>query len=160
MKTIRKAKWAITVNGKEYRSEKPATLSDVLAHIGDILDASERESRQYIITLRPPSGWTPSRSSIHDWPYPELDNAWKALDLRWHEVDEAIYNDQLEALPPARMSNGAFAVGEPWDHDDTGAIHAVYMKVSGRYWARNDHLSKFNPLTYKSEIKEQIERKK
>mgnify|MGYP001668208781 CR=1 FL=1 len=44
-------------------------------------------------------------------------------------VDEAIYENFLDILPPAAMSSGYLQVGEPIDHlkDDDGISKAVYM---------------------------------
>lgn len=39
-----------------------------------------------------------------------------AESKEWEETTEEKYYDMLNVLPPAAMCNGAFLVGEPWDH--------------------------------------------
>jgi hypothetical protein len=94
---------------------------------------------------------------INAWPYPALDYAWDAGIYTWREVSEAIYYDQLEAVPPIRMHNGFFVVGEPWDIDEKGEIYTVFAQVKSRYFARHDHLFNFANLgLYRFEIEIQF----
>jgi hypothetical protein len=96
-------------------------------------------------------------SDIHAWPYPDVDNRWNAGDkTTWREVDEHIYWEQLECLYPAKMSQGAFAVGEPYDHDINGAVHTVFVELSERYFCKMDNLKNFSPIKYKLEIRDQM----
>jgi hypothetical protein len=94
--------------------------------------------------------------NIDDWPYPLVDELWKAGDKSWIEVSERIYWDQLEVLPPAAMTRVAFAVGEPWNHDGEGAVHTMYIEVGGRFFCRNDHLRDFDPAEYAVQVIDQF----
>jgi len=95
--------------------------------------------------------------SIHDWPYPDVEQRFQNDDKSWREVDWEIYIDQLEALPPAKTGMFCFAVGEPWRHTERGAIHAVFVKIGKRYFCRMDALKDFSPNLYRREIQKQLE---
>lgn len=51
------------------------------------------------------------------------------------EVNEYIYMDQLEALPPHVWKGSYFEVGEPHHHDNKGrAIHRAFWIENGKYY--------------------------
>ena len=43
-------------------------------------------------------------------------------------------------------------VGEPWTHDDKGAVHQAVVSIKGRYFTKNAHIRQFNPGRYTQEI--------
>ena len=45
------------------------------------------------------------------------------------EIDEDIYYDQLECLPPYFMHNGTFQVGEPYKQEDQTIYAYTFRKV-------------------------------
>lgn len=94
--------------------------------------------------------------TIHDWPYPEMDNLYNAGDHSWIEVDEEIFYDQLECVPPARMRANAFMVGECWDEREEGALHSAFVEVQGRFFGRVVPLRKFNPARFTTEVIQQF----
>jgi hypothetical protein len=98
--------------------------------------------------------------TIEEWPYPAVDNMFKAGDRSWREVSKNIYWEQLEALPPAKMNGNCFAVGEPWDHDNRGAIVTMFVQVGERYFCRMDHLIDFDPKIYRYLINRQLKEEK
>ena len=56
--------------------------------------------------------------------------------VTWNESTEEQYWEMLECLPPARMSGGAFLVGEPIDHiAGTGEpTFEMYRKVGDKFF--------------------------
>uniref|UniRef100_A0A6M3LFT3 Uncharacterized protein n=1 Tax=viral metagenome TaxID=1070528 RepID=A0A6M3LFT3_9ZZZZ len=94
---------------------------------------------------------------IHVWPYHAMDRMWEAGDHSWREVGEEIFYDQMECVPPAKMSSITFAVGEAWKSDKTGIVHAMFCKTDGRFFARHDYLANFNPIAYREQIRKQRE---
>lgn len=91
-----------------------------------------------------------------DWPYPDVEDRFRAGDKSWREVTEAVYWDQLECLPPIRMNGNAFMVGEPWDSDARGNIYSTFVQVGQRYFCRMDHLIDFDPRLYRHLIRRQL----
>lgn len=61
----------------------------------------------------------------------------------WRECTEERYHDMLGALPPAAMVNGAFLVGEPYDHHaKTGQPRFTAFKHSGGiYYELSSHIT-------------------
>ena len=55
--------------------------------------------------------------------------------IEWQDTDKETYWEMLECLPPARMSRGAFLVGEPIDHlASTGEErYEMYRKIGDKY---------------------------
>jgi hypothetical protein len=97
------------------------------------------------------------KPGINGWPYPYVEEQYNLGNTEWLETNEQTYWDQLECLPPARISNGAFMVGEPWRHDLYGnAIHAAFMQVGERYFCRMARKNDFNPCAYRVQIKRQF----
>ncbi len=96
-------------------------------------------------------------TNINDWPYPEVETMFKTGDKSWREVSHKIYWDQLECVPPVRMERNCFMVGEPWHHDERGAIHTAFVQIGERYFCRMDHLVNFDPVLYRRFIYKQIE---
>ena len=115
-----------------------------------------RTGRIDLTYTRDPEAFTPTRTNIADWPYPDINNAYNAGDSRWHEVDEEIFWEQLECVPPRRMTESGFMVGEPYSHSERGAIHTCFMQVNGRYWGRMIALNDWNPPAQRIEIRRQI----
>jgi hypothetical protein len=71
---------------------------------------------------------------------------WDAMDASpeaWVETTEKMYWQMLECLPPRKMSQNAFLVGEPLRHNERGAVHACFLRVGGVYWAKNINVSDF-----------------
>ena len=100
-----------------------------------------------------------TRKSIHDWPYPEVNNAYKAGDYTWHEVDKEIYDNQFGNLFPLRMGDGGFMTSEPsfWDPKEKQSTYSVYMKIDGRYFCKMDVPKHYSPATYRAEIRKQFD---
>ena len=97
-------------------------------------------------------------TSPDEWVYPLVGKKWKRGNFSWHETNEETYWQQLEALPPARMSMGAFAMGEPYTHTDKGhAVTSMFVEYRGRFFVRTDETRNFNPVKYHAEIDKQIE---
>ena len=70
----------------------------------------------------------------------------------WSEISEDDYYYLLEVLPPAAWKDNAFMVGEPWTHDDKGAVHQAVISIKERYFTRNAHIRQFNPGRYTQEV--------
>jgi hypothetical protein len=55
--------------------------------------------------------------------------------MAWKEITEDRYDEMLEVLPPVAMSGVGFMMGEPMDHDDTGAaLFLPFRRVGARYF--------------------------
>jgi len=78
------------------------------------------------------------------------------LKKEWQETTEKDYWDMLGCLPPIRMNNNAFMVGECMTHTKDGAIYEAFIGVKGKYWKRPALLSSWNPLEYRKEIQELV----
>jgi len=77
--------------------------------------------------------------------------------LPWLEVAEARYHEMLGVLPPARMSRGCFAVGEPLCHTDDGEpVHDTYVEISGRFFAKPQRLRDFDRNAFVRQICDQL----
>jgi len=51
------------------------------------------------------------------------------------EVEEDIYYEMLDVLPPARMKGGAFLVGEPYDFNEKGEYtYECFDSKKGKYY--------------------------
>lgn len=96
-------------------------------------------------------------AQIESWPYPERGQAWKCGDYSWREISRRIYWQQLECVPPARMRHGCFMVGEPYTHNENGAVYTAFVEYQGRYFCRHDNGCNFNPIQYKSEVCKQFD---
>ena len=70
----------------------------------------------------------------------------------WSKISEDDYWYLLEVLPPAAWKSNAFMVGEPWTHDEHGAVHQVVVSIKGQHFTRNAHIRTFNPGRYTQEI--------
>jgi len=79
----------------------------------------------------------------------ELSGLWKE-----ETVDE--YNEMLDVLPPIRMRDGAFMVGECVTVGLAGSIYDAHVHVGGRYFWRPASLGSFDPMVYKQEIRAQF----
>jgi hypothetical protein len=75
---------------------------------------------------------------------------------KWVETTEKDFYDMLGAVPPARQSGRAFALGEASCHlDSGGVVHAMYIEVDDKFYTKPDLLTNFNPTLYKKQIQEQ-----
>lgn len=56
------------------------------------------------------------------------------------EIDESIYNEMFNVLPPLRLKNSCdcvagFRVSEPYNHDQNGnALYMAFGKRNGKYY--------------------------
>lgn len=70
--------------------------------------------------------------------------------ITWQDTDEETYWEMLECLPPARMTGGAFLVGEPMDHlAATGeSTFEMYRKRGSKFYvaSRPVTIAEFNQL--------------
>jgi hypothetical protein len=73
----------------------------------------------------------------------ELWDAMENAPEAWIETTEAMYWAMLECLPPRKMSQNAFLVGEPLRHNERGAVHACFLRVGGVYRAKNINVCDF-----------------
>ena len=46
-------------------------------------------------------------------------------------VDEEVYNHFLNTLPPAYWNRTVLQAGEPWTHDEHGALYITFVQVKG-----------------------------
>lgn len=94
-----------------------------------------------------------------EWPYPAVSNLWHRKCLRWWEVTEDIYIEQLECLPPARTAYACFMVGEPETHTNRGPVYCafVHMPDTHRFFCKLDHAIDFEPVLYRWQINHQLE---
>jgi hypothetical protein len=75
----------------------------------------------------------------------ELWNAMKAAPSAWIETTEKMYWEMLEVLPPLRMENRKFLVGEAHHSDAQGyAVYACFKKLGARFYARYLTVSQFS----------------
>lgn len=101
---------------------------------------------------------------IDKWPCPIIDGMYKAGDHSWLETCAGFFWYALEVLPPARMKQNAFMIGECWTHDENGAIYQAVVSVgdifskdnTARYFTRNAPIRSFDPAAYTAEIKKQF----
>ena len=73
----------------------------------------------------------------------ELWDAMENTPEAWIETTEEMYWAMLECLPPRKMSQNAFLVGEPLRHNERGAVHACFLRVGGVYRAKNINVCDF-----------------
>lgn len=67
----------------------------------------------------------------------ELWDAMKETPSAWIETTEQMYWDMLEVLPPVRMDNRKFLVGEADHHNSTGEpVYACFKKLGSKFFAR------------------------
>lgn len=71
----------------------------------------------------------------------------------WQEETEQEFGEMLDVLPPARMKDNAFMVGECVTHSAAGPIHDAHVRVNGRYFWRPAPLRQFSPALYTAEIR-------
>jgi len=92
---------------------------------------------------------------INEWPYSgegSITDNWQNEVDAWTETNEENYWDQLECLPPRKMTGSVFAVGEPFSM----TIHAVFAEIGGRFFGKNCDITKWNPVRYKLDIIKQF----
>lgn len=76
------------------------------------------------------------------------------LKKEWQPITEERADYLLDCVPPARMKNGAFMVGECMTHSPAGAIYEAVANVENKYFARPAPISDFDPEAYKNEVRE------
>ena len=76
----------------------------------------------------------------------ELWDAMENAPEAWIETTEAMYWAMLECLPPRKMSQNAFLVGEPLRHNERGAVHACFLRVGGVYLSKNINVCEFSEV--------------
>ena len=78
----------------------PATSRGIYSH-ETLAEIQARHPGTRIVSL---AEWANEKAAIQDAPW------------TWRPSTEEAYEGALEILPPASMSNGAFLLGEPYDH--------------------------------------------
>lgn len=69
---------------------------------------------------------------IQEWPYPTAND-----ESRWHEITEDQYEYFRDVLPPKRMFQGGFFVGECARHTADGiGVYACCLKRGERFFLR------------------------
>lgn len=81
-----------------------------------------------------------------EWAYPEMDTDYRAGRNVWREVTEDFLDQALNVLPPMDWNGQAFLVMEPLTHIDGDAIHAGFVTINGRCFARNVPRRQFRAL--------------
>jgi hypothetical protein len=95
--------------------------------------------------------------SIDAFPCPETERLYKAGDSSWVEINQENFYYFLEVLPPIRMKDTAFMVGECYTHDNVkGAMYDACITVDGRYFMRLAPLKSFDPSVYYQEVRKQF----
>ena len=78
-----------------------------------------------------------------EWAYGQMDENFTNKRDVWVEVSEGFYWQALEVLPPIKFNGRRFMVGEPWLHNEKGAVHAGFVQIGERYFARNCNVVDF-----------------
>ena len=63
--------------------------------------------------------------TCNNWP-----KRWEEVPA-WTEIDEEVYNHFLNTLPPAYWNRTVLQAGEPWTHDEHGAVYITFVQVKG-----------------------------
>jgi hypothetical protein len=75
----------------------------------------------------------------------ELWDAMKETPSAWVETTEEMYWEMLEVVPPVRMDNQKFLVGEAHHDNEQGeAVYACFKKSGIRFFARYLTISQFS----------------
>ena len=80
---------------------------------------------------------------VDGWPYDAIRANWEANKARWQPTTEDFYYDQLGAVPPVQMGNGAFMLGEIADHTEHGEMRCGCIAVNGKYYAKFCYIWQF-----------------
>lgn len=65
------------------------------------------------------------------------------------EVSEEVFYDMLGAVPPERMSGGAFLVGEAWDHNSSGEFrYEMFYQEGEKYFFGGLHTTSWFDRKY------------
>ncbi len=66
-----------------------------------------------------------------------MEAAYRSGSTAWTATTADMYNEMLNALPPACYFSLGFCVGEAWNHNDKGeAVYAAFRRLGGEYEAR------------------------
>ena len=96
---------------------------------------------------------------INQWPYNPPDSLRELFaqgDKTWRETNYKTYMNQLECLPPIRMTGDAFMVGECYCASRQGNVYAAFIDIHGRYFCRLAPLSQYDPAAFVTEIRKQF----
>ena len=74
-------------------------------------------------------------------------------DKAWREITQEQFNDALSALPPARMGNAWFVMGEPLTSD----IYGWHVRLGDRYFCANKPLHS-SPDAMVAELQLQVDK--
>jgi hypothetical protein len=75
----------------------------------------------------------------------ELWDAMKDTPSAWVETTEEMYWEMLEVVPPVRMDNRKFLVGEAHHDNEQGeAVYACFKKLGTRFFARYLTIAQFS----------------
>lgn len=101
-----------------------------------------------------------NQTSIPSWPYPGVHDIYEAGDRSFVETLEAVYDEQLNVLPPTAIRGGAFLVGEAYDHvSEDGrsvGLYTAFYRVEGRFFCRMETVSEFAKCQSVAAIREQF----
>ena len=79
-------------------------------------------------------------------------NLWDAMDANpaeWIPTTEKMYWEMLEVLPPRKMTNSAFLVGEPLSDNEHGeTVYSCFCRIGDQYKARNLTVKQFIKYFY------------
>ena len=73
-------------------------------------------------------------------------------DKSWIETSEELFYEQLGCVPPERIENKCFLMGEMIDWLPDGPLYSCFTEVNGRYFTRYVYLKEWNPTKFRSEI--------
>lgn len=74
------------------------------------------------------------------------------LKATWEEISTEEYWYLMECLPPIRMKDNAFMVGECMTHGNHGTIYEAVITVGECHYARPAYLQEFSPEEFTAEI--------
>jgi hypothetical protein len=85
------------------------------------------------------------------WPHPTVSEDFKAGRNVWRETTKAVFEDQLNAVPPIKYDGERFMVGEPANHTNDDTVFSAFVRVRHggrqRYFVRQLPFKKFDAAT-------------